>query len=107
MASDDGISPQAKAANVRSSASMAAMCCHGPLPKHGFVRTRPWRVLARPDAATVRLAVNTNSGPTSWSSMAALHTYVRVADIVGCTLHGLGQSRYGKRPAIPSLTSRN
>jgi glucose-6-phosphate 1-epimerase len=104
----------------------------GPLPKHGFARTQPWKLaeapagpapadatrawlelrdstatglvwphafLARvavelaPGSLTVRLAV-TNPGREPWAFTAALHTYLRVADVREAALVGLRGVRY-------------
>jgi len=101
----------------------------GPLPRHGFVRSRPWTV-ARADVAAddalavlqltdddstralwphafaleltvcvrgdridIELAV-TNTGDDGFRFMAALHTYLRVAQIEAVRLSGLGGRRY-------------
>ncbi|AHG88555.1 Aldose 1-epimerase [Gemmatirosa kalamazoonensis] len=97
----------------------------GPLPKHGFARTRAWDVLAhaadavtlalRDDAATralwphpfraelrvvlsddtlaVTLAVE-NPGADAIAFTAALHTYLRVADVADVAVEGLRGVRY-------------
>jgi glucose-6-phosphate 1-epimerase len=101
----------------------------GRLPRHGFVRTRPW-TLARSETGAddamavlhladddstralwphsfaleltmcvrgerldVELAV-TNTGDASFDFMAALHTYLRVAEVEACRLTGLAGCRY-------------
>lgn len=101
----------------------------GPLPKHGFARTRPWHLIhqeqGRDDAMAVlrlepdddsrrlwphdfalELAVrvagrsldielaceNLGAGPLSFT--AALHTYLRVADLDAVSLEGLQGLRY-------------
>jgi glucose-6-phosphate 1-epimerase len=101
----------------------------GPLPRHGFVRDRSWRleraevgrsdalavlqlgdeagtravwphsfgleltVCVRGDRLDVELAV-TNTGDGPFSFMAALHTYLRVAEVETCRLTGLHGRRY-------------
>lgn len=101
----------------------------GPLPRHGFVRTRPWRLVraetgaddalavlqlsddestralwphgftleltacVRGDRLDIELAVgNIGAGPFSFT--AALHTYLRVAEVEEARLTGLGGGRY-------------
>ena len=101
----------------------------GPLPRHGFVRARPW-ALARSEAGAddalavlqmtddadtraiwphrfvleltvcvrgerldVELAVS-NAGNEMFSFMAALHTYLRVAEVEAVRLIGLTGGRY-------------
>lgn len=101
----------------------------GPLPRHGFVRDRSWRleraevgrsdalavlqlgdeqgtralwphafgleltVCVRSERLDVELAV-TNTGDALFSFMAALHTYLRVAEVEACRLTGLAGGRY-------------
>jgi glucose-6-phosphate 1-epimerase len=101
----------------------------GPLPRHGFVRTRPWRlvreetgvsdalavlqltddestralwphgfaleltVCVRGDRLDVELAVS-NIGAETFAFMAALHTYVRTAEVEAARLTGLAGGRY-------------
>ena len=101
----------------------------GPLPRHGFVRTRRWQlvrsevgaddalavlqltdsdetralwphrfaleltVCVRGDRLDVELAVN-NTGDSAFDFMAALHTYLRVAEIEAARLTGLRGCRY-------------
>lgn len=101
----------------------------GPLPRHGFVRNRPWQlaraeigrsdalavlqmtdddstraswphafgleltVCVRDDRLDVELAV-TNTGDRPVRFMAALHTYLRVAEVESCRLIGLQGCRY-------------
>jgi glucose-6-phosphate 1-epimerase len=101
----------------------------GPLPRHGFVRDRSWRleraevgssdalavlqlgdeqgtravwphsfgleltVCVRDDRLDVELAV-TNTGDGPFSFMAALHTYLRVAEVEACRLTGLAGRRF-------------
>jgi len=101
----------------------------GPLPRHGFVRNRPWTLVRaetgaddalavlqlNDDASTralwphafaleltvcvrgqrldVELAVN-NTGAAAFDFMAALHTYLAVAEIAAAQLSGLAGCRY-------------
>jgi glucose-6-phosphate 1-epimerase len=102
----------------------------GPLPKHGFLRNRAWRLLSaeqpasgpatasfeiEDDAATqaiwphafraqlqlqlvgdrleIRLLV-TNTGATAFRFTAALHSYLKVADIADVRIQGLQGLRY-------------
>ena len=101
----------------------------GPLPRHGFVRTRPWQlvrsdvsaddalavlqladseetralwphpfaleltVCVRNDRLDVELAVN-NTGDSLFDFMAALHTYLRVAEVEMARVTGLNGCRY-------------
>ena len=101
----------------------------GPLPRHGFVRARPWTVAraetgaddalavlhlvddeatralwphafaleltvcVRGERLDVELAVS-NSGDDAFAFMAALHTYLRVAEVETVRLSGLGGGRY-------------
>lgn len=101
----------------------------GPLPRHGFVRTRPWQlarsevgaddalavlqltdsdetralwphrfaleltVCVRGDRLDVELAAN-NTGDSAFDFMAALHTYLRVAEVGAARLAGLHGCRY-------------
>jgi len=101
----------------------------GPLPRHGFVRTRPWQlsrsetgaedalavlqltddqdtralwphcfaleltVCVRSDRLDVELAVS-NTGDSAFGFMAALHTYLRVAEVEATRLAGLNGCRY-------------
>jgi glucose-6-phosphate 1-epimerase len=101
----------------------------GPLPRHGFVRARPWTVAraeigaddalavlvladdestralwphgfaleltvcVRGDRLDVELAVS-NTGNEAFSFMAALHTYLRVAEVEAVRLRGLSGGRY-------------
>lgn len=101
----------------------------GPLPRHGFVRTRPWQpaaaetgagdalavlqltddaatrelwphrfaleltVCVRGDRLDVELAVS-NTGESAFDFTAALHTYLRVAEIEEARLSGLHGCRY-------------
>lgn len=92
----------------------------GPLPKHGFVRTRDWSVLAHlPTSVTLRIADDDtsralwphrwsvelhvelsevltvrmhvrNTGDTSFNFTAALHNYFLVDDIDRAVVRGLG-----------------
>ena len=102
----------------------------GPLPKHGFARTLPWRLVeavqpaqgaARalfeltdseatrsvwPQAFRARLEVTVggkalqttlaveNTGQAQWQFTAALHSYLRVADVEAVRLRGLQGLRY-------------
>jgi len=101
----------------------------GPLPRHGFARTRPWQlarsevgaddalavlqlidsdetralwphrfaleltVCVRGDRLDVELAVN-NAGDSAFDFMAALHTYLRVAEVEAARLTGLRGCHY-------------
>ena len=101
----------------------------GPLPRHGFVRSRPWEparsevgaddalavlqltddaqtralwshsfaleltVCVRGDRLDVELAVS-NTGDSAFDFMAALHTYLRVAEVEAARLTGLHGCRY-------------
>jgi glucose-6-phosphate 1-epimerase len=101
----------------------------GPLPRHGFARTRPWQltraeagaddalavlqltdelatralwpqsfaleltVCVRHDRLDVELAVS-NTGDSQFSFMAALHTYLRVAEVETTRVAGLNGCRY-------------
>jgi len=101
----------------------------GPLPRHGLVRTRPWRlsrsetgdedalavlqltddaetralwphgfaleltVCVRSDRLDVELAAS-NTGDSAFDFMAALHTYLRVAEVETTRLAGLSGCRY-------------
>jgi glucose-6-phosphate 1-epimerase len=101
----------------------------GPLPRHGFVRARPWTVAraetgaddalavlqltddestqslwphrfaleltvcARGERLDIELAVS-NTGDDAFAFMAALHTYLRVAEVEAVRLSGLGGGRY-------------
>ena len=101
----------------------------GPLPRHGFVRTRPWQlaraetgdadalvvlqladseetralwphpfaleltVCVRGDRLDVELAA-TNTGEAGFDFTAALHTYLRVAEVEAARLAGLRGCRY-------------
>jgi glucose-6-phosphate 1-epimerase len=101
----------------------------GALPRHGFVRTRPWQlarvetgaadalavlqlgddaatrelwphrfaleltVCVRADRLDVELAVS-NTGESTFGFMAALHTYLRVAEVEAARLTGLHGCRY-------------
>lgn len=101
----------------------------GPLPRHGFVRNRPWMlarvetgaddalavlqltddeatralwphrfvleltVCVRGDRLDVELAVS-NAGDDAFGFMAALHTYLRVAEVEAVRLSGLSGGRY-------------
>lgn len=101
----------------------------GPLPRHGFVRTRPWQlsrsetgaddalavlhltddqetralwphsfaleltVCVRNDRLDVELAVS-STGESAFSFMAALHTYLRVAEVETTRIAGLNGCRY-------------
>jgi glucose-6-phosphate 1-epimerase len=98
----------------------------GPLPRHGFARTRAWdadgdgRFRLRDDEATraiwphafdatytvdvadraLRLALTiANTGAESFEFTAALHTYLRVADLRDVTIDGLGGVRYRDQTA--------
>ena len=101
----------------------------GPLPKHGFARTRPWQLVSAEqgaddalavlrlsdDAATrllwphafeaelsVRIAGQTlelelaceNRGEEAFEFTAALHSYLRVADIDEASVQGLAGLNY-------------
>ena len=97
----------------------------GNLPKHGLVRTRPWRLLAQTETALI-FAISDDAEtralwPTAFDLIqtiilderglsialdvhnrsdlpivftAALHTYLRVADVAHCALHGLNNHDY-------------
>jgi len=101
----------------------------GPLPRHGFVRSRPWvparheagaedafavlqltddadtraiwphrfvvelTVCVRGERLDVELAVS-NAGDGMFSFMAALHTYLRMAEVEAVRLTGLTGGRY-------------
>jgi len=101
----------------------------GPLPRHGFVRNRPWQVVRaetgaddalavlqrlddestraiwphpfaleltvciRGDRLDVELSVG-NAGAGPFTFMAALHTYLRVAEVEGGRLSGLRGRSY-------------
>lgn len=97
----------------------------GPLPRHGFARTRAWqieqagaqgaRLVLQDDAQTMaiwprafraafevelaehelRMSLTVyNTGTEPWSFTAALHTYLRVADVAQLRLRGLQGLRY-------------
>lgn len=95
----------------------------GPLPRHGFARTSAWQFdgVQGDDAmltmagdgtpawphrqhAQLRIAMDatrltltldiTNTGDAAFTFSAALHTYLRVADLAGCTLTGLQGCEY-------------
>ncbi|GAB3347016.1 D-hexose-6-phosphate mutarotase [Lysobacter tyrosinilyticus] len=95
----------------------------GPLPKHGFARTLPWRLIGTDEHATFELtdgpataswphAFNArvhvaldadaveitleiaNAGRDTFAFTAALHTYLAVDDIEAVELHGLGGCQY-------------
>jgi glucose-6-phosphate 1-epimerase len=101
----------------------------GPLPRHGFVRTRRWQLVRAEAGAddalailqlvddestraiwpasfvlelTIRVSGNrldvelavANCGATSFEFMAALHTYLRVAEVEAVRLAGLRGCRY-------------
>ncbi len=98
----------------------------GPLPKHGFARTTPWELTAMEEtrslwphpflaeltvhiggsSLSLRLDV-TNTGPAAFPFTAALHTYLRVADLEGTRVVGLRGLTYednaagGRRDAQP------
>jgi glucose-6-phosphate 1-epimerase len=91
----------------------------GPLPKHGFLRTRRWSLISHiastatfritddeetlaiwPHPFTAELTVNlgemltvslkiTNSGDSPFTFSAALHNYFAVADVQSSAVHGL------------------
>jgi glucose-6-phosphate 1-epimerase len=99
----------------------------GPLPKHGFARTSPWRLIDGGDGAaravfalrddartraiwphaflatltvqleaewlTMRLAIE-NTGDAPFDFTAALHTYLRVADVRRASIAGLRGCTY-------------
>ena len=98
----------------------------GPLPRHGFARTRAWdadgpgRFRLRDDDATravwphafaatyavdvadraLRLALTIeNTGPAPFEFTAALHTYLRVAEIADVRIDGLASVRYRDQTA--------
>jgi len=95
----------------------------GPLRKHGFARTLPWRFVgvderavfeldsgpataSWPHAFTVRLHIRLdataldlalevdNNGSSGFAFSAALHTYLAVGALDTTTLHGLQDCRY-------------
>jgi glucose-6-phosphate 1-epimerase len=95
----------------------------GPLVKHGFARTLPWRFAGADARATFELASGAatqawphafaarlhvalegpalavtlaihNTGNEAFAFTAALHTYLAVDDVATATLHGLGGCRY-------------
>lgn len=95
----------------------------GPLPKHGFARTLPWRfagvdqratfelthgpaTAAWPRAFTLRLQIGLgagalaialeviNTGDEAFDFTAALHSYLAVDDVEAAALHGLDGCRY-------------
>jgi glucose-6-phosphate 1-epimerase len=98
----------------------------GPLPRHGFARTRAWdadgpgRFRLRDDDATraiwphafvatyavdvadrvLRLALTIeNTGPAPFEFTAALHTYLRVAELADVAIDGLASVRYRDQTA--------
>jgi glucose-6-phosphate 1-epimerase len=98
----------------------------GPLPRHGFARTRAWdadgpgRFRLRDDAATraiwphafdatyavdvagraLRLALTIeNTGTAPFEFTAALHTYLRVAELADVAIDGLASVRYRDQTA--------
>jgi glucose-6-phosphate 1-epimerase len=95
----------------------------GPLPKHGFARTLPWRfagvgttatfeladsaaTVAWPHAFAARIHIGLadaslevtleihNRGPDAFHFTAALHSYLAVDDLGAVSLHGLEGCRY-------------
>jgi glucose-6-phosphate 1-epimerase len=99
----------------------------GPLPKHGFARTSPWRLVdggggaasatfelrddertrtvwphafaatlaveVHPAALAIRLSIR-NTGDAPFGFTAALHTYLRVADVRQASIAGLRGCAY-------------
>lgn len=108
----------------------------GPLPKHGFVRTRDWSVVSHlPTTATFRIADDEasralwphrwsvelhveltealtvrmrvrNMGNAHFDFTAALHNYFLVDDVVSSAVRGLGGVAYQDKLA-PSIVSSN
>ncbi len=95
----------------------------GPLPKHGFARTLPWRFAGAGPRATFELTDNAattawphaftahlhigldgeslettleihNRGTTGFVFTTALHTYLALGDLDAAALHGLGGCQY-------------
>lgn len=95
----------------------------GPLPKHGFARTLPWRLAGAAERATFELADSAataawphafvarvhialadasltvtleieNQGPDAFAFTAALHSYLAVDDLEATALHGLQGCAY-------------
>ncbi|MFC5570233.1 D-hexose-6-phosphate mutarotase [Lysobacter yangpyeongensis] len=95
----------------------------GALPKHGFARTTPWRLVGVSDRATFELVPGAtsaawphafrarlhvgldagvltvaleieNTGAHEFAFSAALHTYLAVTDLDAVALHGLAGRRY-------------
>lgn len=95
----------------------------GPLAKHGFARTLPWRFVGAGARATFELAHGAateawphafsarlhialdasalavtlevdNTGTEAFAFTAALHTYLAVDDVAAATLHGLAGCGY-------------
>jgi glucose-6-phosphate 1-epimerase len=114
----------------------------GPLPRHGLVRSREWRLAQHTSAAgdalavfsfaddeatrarwphafalelTVRIAGSRldveldveNTGDAPFTFMAALHTYLRVADVVNVQLIGLHGTQYLDFTRNVSLTDQD
>lgn len=100
---------------------------NGPLPKHGFARNRPWRLLARvpgraclgldiapddhaawPHAARLTLETTCdhalrqvlrveNTGDGPFLFTGGLHPYWAVTDVAACQVEGLSLSGLGER----------
>lgn len=106
---------------------------NGPLPKHGFVRTRDWSLVSHgatsavlrvtdddatraiwPHRFLVELQVELtesltvrlrvrNTGQSSFAFSAALHNYFLVDDVTAATVQGLGGVSYHDKTA-PAMT---